>query len=191
MAKTFKTAAAFRMSLETRLKDIADARGIPLDTMRLKVVIARLLARVFHAPDPPWLLKGGFGLEIRYHPRARATKDIDLMVGRMAVPEDRESFAAELLERLREAAEQDLGDFLQYRIAETGQELERAPLGGARYSCEVRLSGKVYARFHLDLGLGDAVTDEPEWLEGENLLEFAGLDPVRVRVISRAQQFAE
>lgn len=47
MPPAYKTATAFRQALEQRLKRIASERGIPLNTLRLKVVIERLLARPF------------------------------------------------------------------------------------------------------------------------------------------------
>lgn len=59
MGKSFKSAAAFRMSLEERLKKLNAESGVPIQSLRLKVVIERLLARLFAVADPPWLLKGG------------------------------------------------------------------------------------------------------------------------------------
>jgi hypothetical protein len=191
MARQFRTPAAFKASLETRLKALADERRVPLHTLRLKVVIERLLARLFQAPDPIWLLKGGFALELRYRPRARTTKDVDLTVALGVVNDERERRPERLRERLQEAAEVHLGDYLEFRIGAARVELEAAPQGGARFPCEAFLAGKSYAKFHLDVGCGDAVVGEPEVLTGEGLLEFAGLAPARVLAIPRPQQFAE
>ena len=80
MAKRFGSAAAFKASLEAHLRKEAAGRGKPLGTLQLKLVIERLLARLFHAPDPPWLLKGGFAMDLRFRPKARTTKDVDLTV---------------------------------------------------------------------------------------------------------------
>jgi hypothetical protein len=52
----------------------------PFQTVQLKFAMERLLARLFHAPDPPWLLKGGFAMDLRFRPKARTTKDVDLSV---------------------------------------------------------------------------------------------------------------
>lgn len=191
MARQFKTPSAFKTSLETRLKALAEERGIPLHTLRLKVVIERLLARLFHAPNPAWLLKGGFALELRYRPRARTTKDVDLSVGLGVAPDERERSPQRLRERLQQMAEADLGDYLEFRIGAARAELRAAPLGGARFPCEAVLAGKSYAKFHIDVGCGDAVVGEPETLTGEGLLEFAGVGPALVLAIPRAQQFAE
>ena len=80
MAKQFGSAAAFKASLEAHLRKRAAERGVPYATLQLKFVIERLLARLFRDEKPAWLLKGGFALDLRFRPRARTTKDIDLTV---------------------------------------------------------------------------------------------------------------
>jgi hypothetical protein len=191
MARQFKNPSAFKASLETRLKALAEERHLPLHTLRLKVVIERLLARLFHAPEPIWLLKGGFALELRYRPRARTTKDVDLTVAFGVVSDAQEIRPERLRDRLQEAAEINLGDYLEFRIGAARAELAGAPLGGARFPCEAILVGKQYAQFHIDIGCGDAVVGEPEPLTGEGLLEFAGIGPAQVLAIPCPQQFAE
>ena len=64
MARTFGNALAFKASLEDRLKRVAAERGVTVNALRLKSVIERLLARLFAAPDPIWLLKGGYAMEL-------------------------------------------------------------------------------------------------------------------------------
>lgn len=78
MARQYGSAAAFKASLEAHLRKLAGERDTPLSTLQLKLVIERLLALLFHSPNPPWLLKGGFAMELRFRPRARTTKDVDL-----------------------------------------------------------------------------------------------------------------
>src|SRR4029077_10903350 len=56
---------------------------------------------------------------------------------------------------------------------------------------EAILVGKTYAKFHIDIGIGDAKTNEPERLTGDDLLEFAGIAPTVVLAIPKPQQFAE
>jgi hypothetical protein len=190
MAKQFGSAAAFKASLEAHLRKHAAEQGIPLNTLQLKFVIERLLARLFQNPEPPWLLKGGFAMDLRFRPRARTTKDVDLSVSLVSAPAATD-LAAALRQLLQEAVEADPGDYLSYRIGEPRQELTNAPQGGARYPCEAVLVGKVYARFHIDIGCGDALVGEPERLTGDDLLSFAGIQPATVLAIPRAQQFAE
>lgn len=189
MGKAYKSAAAFRMSLEERLKALHTESGVPLTSLRLKVVIERLLARLFDTVSPPWLLKGGYAMELRYRPRARTTKDIDLSV---------KTIAAALSERLRQvreelqsAADHDHGDYFLFQIGEPSSELQGAPDGGARFPVNALLAGRSFAKFHLDVGFGDPVLSEPEELLGQDYLGFAGIPPARASAIPRSQQFAE
>lgn len=173
MAQHYKTATAFRQALEQRLKTAAGKRGIPLNTLRLNVTIERLLARLFSSSNPPWLLKGGYAMELRYRPHARTTTDIDLSVpspGRIE----------QVREALQAAASRDLGDFFTFRKAAGSSELQGAPEGGARFPVEALVAGRRFAQFHVDVGIGDALSGVPEVLRGDDLLDFA-----------RAQQFAE
>ena len=186
MAKKFTSASAFKTSLEARLRTRARELAVPFQTLQLKFVMERLLARLFYERDVPWLLKGGFAMDLRFRPRARTTKDVDLSVKLLAG-----KMSNDLRNRLQTAASIDLGDFLTYRIGELKSELTQAPKGGGRFPCEAVLLGKSYAKFHLDVGVGDPVIGEPERLVGDNLLEFAGLVRPEVLAIPKPQQFAE
>lgn len=186
MPKKFTSASAFKASLEDRLRSRAEEHSIPFQTLQLKFVMERLLARLFHENDVPWLLKGGFAMDLRFRPRARTTRDVDLSVKLLTG-----TIAGELRERLQVAASVDLGDFMTYRIGEMKSELTQAPGGGGRFPCEAMLLGKSYAKFHLDVGVGDPRFGEPERLEGDETLDFAGLPRTVVLAIPKAQQFAE
>jgi hypothetical protein len=189
MAKQFGSAAAFKASLDARLRKRAEELGVPVGTLQLKFVIERLLARLFRDQSPPWLLKGGFALDLRFRPRARTTKDIDLSVSLLAGVEG--PVSAAMRDRLQAAADIDPGDHLVFRIGAPKKELTNAPKGGGRYPCEAVLVGKTYAKFHIDVGVGDAVVGEPERLTGDDLLGFAGIAPATVLAIPGPQQFAE
>jgi len=196
MAKSFATPAAFKASLEARLKAVATERGLPINALRLKLVMERLLARLFAEHNPPWLLKGGYAMELRYRPRARTTRDIDLTCAVEGDTGDTGDTGLQtrirvVREQLQAAAEVELGDYLTFRIEEAQSELAGAPLGGARFPCEAFLAGKTYARFHIDLGFGDEAGDAPDTLTGDDLLAFAGIPPAQVLAISKPQQFAE
>ena len=78
MSKVYANAEAFRNALEDRLRTVAQERGVQIQGLRLKVAIERLLARLFVEKDPPWLLKGGYAMELRFRPKARTMSDIDL-----------------------------------------------------------------------------------------------------------------
>ncbi len=189
MVRQFQSAVAFEAALEARLRKCAAERKVPFSTLRLKFVIERLLARIIRNAPPPWRLKGGFAMDLRFRPRARTTKDVDLSILlEAAAPAPA---LAELRERLQEAVDADRGDYLSYRIGEPRNELTNAPKGGAPYPCEAVLLGKTYARFHIDVGCGDAVVGEPEPLTGDDPLAFAGIGPATALAIPRPLRFSE
>ncbi|GMU23264.1 MAG: hypothetical protein AMXMBFR13_33460 [Phycisphaerae bacterium] len=130
-------------------------------------------------------------MELRYRPRARTTRDIDLSVPSPARSGSAAARLAAVRDELQEAADREMGDFLKYRIGAPSRELQGAPLGGGRFPCQAVLAGKVYTRFHIDLGFGDPLLGQPEQLVGDDLLTFADIAPPAVLAIPRTQQFAE
>jgi hypothetical protein len=67
-----------------------------------------LLARVFADPEAPWVLKGGVSMLVRIPPRARYSKDIDLV----HLPADPQMAAHDLARMVQI----DTGDLLRFQI---------------------------------------------------------------------------
>jgi hypothetical protein len=84
-----------------------------------------------------------------------------------------------------------LGDWFEYAIGSPVLDLAAAPYGGARYPVEARMDHRIFARFHLDAGLGDVVMQPLETIVCRDWLGFAGIETPRVLMIAREQQFAE
>lgn len=192
--KTYATAGAFRRALEVRLQDIAKKEAVDLQRLRRQVAFDRFLARLFREGQPrtlPWILKGGYAMELRIK-SARTTKDIDLALrgGGSARTRGRQENRA-LLERLQEVSASDIGDFFVYTVGEPISDLEAAPYGGARFPIEARVDGRNFVGFHLDVGVGDVVMEPLEVIEGRNWLQFAGIASPSLFMIPREQQFAE
>lgn len=188
MTTRFKTSTDFRKSLESRLKNMALEKGENLQRLRKKVAFDRLLARLFSAEEQNFFLKGGYAMELRLQ-TARATRDIDLTSLKRLKGED--ALLRELiLEDLRMLAQKDLGDFFVYRIEEAQINLDNAPYGGARYPVTTLLDGKLFVRFHLDLG-ADVIVTRVETVQGIDWLGFCGIPSPFVSMISIEQQFAE
>ena len=74
MIGPYKTPQAFRVALETRLRQTAQARGVDLQRLQRQVAFERLMARLFANEIPPWLLKGGYSLELRHAYRRRSSR---------------------------------------------------------------------------------------------------------------------
>lgn len=180
---------SFRAALESRLRLLAQPRDNSSRFQRLQTLFCmdRLAQRLFREM-PDTLVKGGYAMELRLQdgpPWARTTKDIDvnLPVG-----------SQDALERLQRAGQLDLGDFLQFEIAEDHEVAEDTLHGGTRFRVQVLLGGKTYQRFKVDAAFGDCRLFPcdtllspflPEWLHEH------GIPSGSHRVISRPQHLAE
>jgi hypothetical protein len=191
----YTTAAAFRRALEDRLKAIARNETVDLQRLRRQIVFDRFLARIFH-PSPtrllPVALKGGYAMELRIK-AARATKDVDLSLRSSFFSSDldRSKKNKVVLTTLRERVALGSPDFFEFEVGESILNLDAAPYGGARFPIEARVDGRVFAKFHVDVGIGDAVIDPLEAIKGRDWLKFAGIPSPSVYMISQEQQFAE
>jgi len=185
----YATATAFRQALEARLMNLARAEQVDIQRLRRQVAFDRLLCRLFHDPRTPWALKGGYAMELRLS-MARTTRDIDLSV-RQRIAGSKQAILYKLLEMLQTAAAVELGDFFVFLIGEPTMDLDAAPYGGGRFPVEARMDGRTFARFHVDVGVGDVAIDPLESIHGRDWLNFAGIAISDFPVISRAQQFAE
>lgn len=188
--RSYSTAGAFRKALEERLKRTSQSDQIDLNRLRRHVSFDRLLARLFHVETPPWVLKGGYALELRFK-TARSTVDIDLTLQRIPTAASSDSMTGIVREMLQRAADIPLGDWFEYKIGSPILDLDAAPYGGARYPIEARMDARIFARFHLDAGIGDAVMQPLEVLECRDWLGFARIESCKVLMIPREQQFAE
>ncbi|MBI4405213.1 MAG: nucleotidyl transferase AbiEii/AbiGii toxin family protein [Deltaproteobacteria bacterium] len=192
MKKTkYATATAFRRALEDRLKNIEEKEKTGLPRLRRQVAFDRLLARLFLGENSPWVLKGGYAMELRMA-NSRATRDIDLILKKKIAgsPNNAEQNNI-ILGLLREKADADLSDFFVYRIETASIDLTNAPYGGGRFPVIARMDGRTFAKFHLDVGLGDVVLEPLEVISGRDWLGFAGISPPRLTALSKEQQFAE
>jgi predicted nucleotidyltransferase component of viral defense system len=187
--KLYATPAAFRRALEDRLKLRSRTEGTDFQRLMREVAFDRLLCRLFAAKDAPWVLKGGYALELRIK-EARATKDIDLALSRAMDPEDTPLKSA-VHQKLAREAGRDLGDFFSFTVGEAMADLDAAPYGGARYPVEARLDGRTFVKFHVDVGAGDAVLAPFDTARSHDWLDFAGVPAGEFPAISLAQHFAE
>ncbi len=188
--KKYATPTAFRRALEDRLKQKAKKEELDLQRLMREVAFDRLLARLFARKDAAWILKGGYALELRMK-EARATKDIDLALCHSPGNEKGLPLKTMILEALAESAARDLGDLFSFNIGEAMLDLGAAPYGGARFPVEARLDGRIFVRFHLDVGAGDVVLTPLDTTQAHDWLAFAGIPGAEFPTISREQHFAE
>jgi hypothetical protein len=148
-SRTYATAGAFRRALEERLKRVSLTDQIDPNRLRRQVSFDRLLARLFREEPAPWVLKGGYALELRFK-AARSTVDIDLTVQRVETTAAGGDTNQVIQAMLQTAAAIFLGDWFEFTIGPPVMDLTAAPYGGARYPVEARMDERTFARFHLD-----------------------------------------
>jgi hypothetical protein len=104
--------------------------GGDIQRLRRQTAFDRLLCRLFHEANPPWLLKGGYAMELRIRV-ARTTRDIDLAIRQLpgGAKQWEEAAVRGLLEV---AAHIELGDGFEFTIGEPTMDLDAAPYGGSR-----------------------------------------------------------
>ena len=93
---------------------------------------------------------------------ARTTKDLDFTV--RVAPAGRDDL---LLKQIQDVGVADLGDFFTFRIGEAMMDLDGAPYGGARYPVESIMGGRIFVKFHLDVG----ISSSPRSFTGTRCLE--------------------
>ena len=189
--RKYASAAPFRVALEDRLKRLAQEESLDLQRVRRQASFDRLLCRLFAKPESPWLLKGGYAMELRLK-TARTTRDVDLALKQLPMPtRDWDANASTVLEALREVGLLDLGDFFTFVFGDAVQDLDAAPYGGARFPVDTRLAGRSFVKFHLDVSTGDVLREPYESLSGRDWLGFAGIASTGFRAVSPEEQFAE
>lgn len=187
----YPSATAFRVALEDRLKRLAQEESIDLQRVRRQAAFDRLLCRLFAKPESPWLLKGGYAMELRLK-TARTTRDMGLALKQLPMPtRDWDDNASTVLEVLREVGQLDLEDFFTFVFGDAVQDLDAAPYGGARFPVDARLAGRSFVQFHLDVSSGDVLREPYESLSGRDWLGFAGIASTSFRAVSPEEQFAE
>ncbi len=170
----YGTAQAFRQALEERLR--RDYEGKYLPRIRKSIAFERLMARL----DQHWILKGGYAIQLRTE-RARTTQDVDLLVKEIAVQDIESTFRNEL--------EKDLGDYFVFIISKpitVGAEEH-----SIRFQVITRVAGRVFERFHVDVGFTDPLLQPIDHLTPPNFLAFAQIEAANIPCYSIYQHIAE
>ena len=187
----YKSDAAFRMALEARFRQHERQQGVPLVRLRKRVVFERCMHRLQRQADSPWILKGGFALELRLGNRARMTKDLDLGVD-LGYFGARDVSRSDVVQALRDALAQEGDDGFVFVLSEiSGDALPVRGVRAYRFTVESRLAGRRFEGIRLDVGLGDPLIPPLDELSGSNLLAFADIPTPVIRAVSRSQHLSE
>ena len=113
----YRTEKDFRKALEERLRQRAEKDNQPLTRLRKRVVFERCMVRLQQYPNSPWILKGGFALELRMGNMARMTNDMDLTADLDPFEADTTSIST-VSARLREDLQKENEDSFKFILAE-------------------------------------------------------------------------
>lgn len=184
----YATAAAFRQSLEERLRAKAPAN---VGRIRKRLAMERLLVRMqTHSPES-WVLKGGVALELRLRERARTTIDMDLSL-ELEVAATASAIGEAILGRLQDACEREMDDYFEFRIPRgADSDLRIEGVNAHRFAVVASLAGRVFDRFQLDVAPDEPGSIPTEEIEGSGLLRFAEIPTERFRAIALARHLAE
>lgn len=183
--RNYASAGAFRRALEERMHQVAKTESTDLSRLRRQISFDRLLARLFLEPTAPWVLKGGYALELRFR-MARSTIDVDLTSSART-----SNSIPGMRELLQGAASRDLGDWFEFIVGPHSMDIDAAPYGGARFPILARMDARLFARFNLDVANGERAISPLEVIQCRDWLHFAGIGAPQVKMISREQHFAE
>lgn len=167
-----------------RAKSAASAAGGDPGALIRRFVFERFLARVFHDPDAPWVLKGGTAVLARVH-EARATKDIDLLhqLGDLNAAVD----------ALRTTASIELGDHFRFVVARVEHNLGGAgqpAVDGLRVVIDGYCGATRKATFGVDLVTGSLMTAPPELLT-DPILDLRGIEAPTLRLYPVVDHIAD
>jgi predicted nucleotidyltransferase component of viral defense system len=190
IAKQYETAKAFRKALEDRLLKLATDEGADVQRLRRQLAFDRFLCRLSHHSGSKWALKGGYAMELRMK-MARTTRDIDLGLKQRPAGSTPGELSASMLALLQAAINCDMNDYFCFQAGEATMELEAAPDIGMRFPVIASVADRVFARFHVDISVGDVLRNSFEVVKGRDWLAFAGIARMEFMAISREEQFAE
>jgi hypothetical protein len=184
-ADGYRDGVALWAAATDRAKTEAAARGANSGALLRQFVNDRFLARVFHDPDAPWVLKGGTAVLARVND-ARTTKDVDRL-GEL----DNIDVA---LGRLRSAAGVDLGDHFRFII--TGHERTVVGTGqphvdGYRVHVDAYCGAVKRHTFGVDLVTGSLLTTVPDVQTPTPALNLRGLIPPTLRLYPVVDHIAD
>jgi hypothetical protein len=177
----YTTSGAFRRVLEDRLIQISMQNGVTLARLRKLVVFDRFMARLTAFQTTPWVIRGGYALQLYMGEQIHAIKNVDLRL----VTQSPAIYPA-----LQQAASLPLEDWFSFEVMQTERQTPGV-FGGVHHSIQSLLDGRVFENFHVEVGGINPLFASVDYLNTAPLLMFADMEPVHVACHPIAQQLAE
>lgn len=178
----YATGAALWRAVTDHAKVTAKASGVDGGALIRRFLFGRFLARVFHDPTAPWVLKGGTAMLARVHD-ARTTKDVDLLhqLGDLDAA----------VKALAAAAKIDLEDHCRFVVVRVEMNVGGQPqVDGCRVTIEAYVGPMKRATFGVDLVTGSLMTAAPESVN-DVVLNLRGLVAPTIRLYPVVDHIAD
>jgi hypothetical protein len=179
----YRDGVALWSAAASRAKITAKETGVSSNALLRRFVFDRFLARVFHDPSSPWVLKGGTAVLARVHD-ARTTKDVDLF-------HELNSLDA-ALEALRAATDVHIADHFRFVITKVERSLGRGQpaVDGCRVSVDAYCGAQKKDSFGVDLVTGSMMTTVPE-VKVDTVLDLRGISAAPMRLYPVVDHIAD
>lgn len=178
----YPTGVALWRAVTDHAKATAKTTGVDTSAVIRRFVFGRFLARVFHDPSVPWVLKGGTAVLVRVHD-ARTTKDVDLLhqLGDLNTA----------VEALTTAAKIDLNDHFRFVIVNVETNIGGQPqVAGCRATIDAYVGTMKKDTFGVDLVTGSLMTTAPETVT-DHVLDLRGLEAPPMRLYPVVDHIAD
>lgn len=176
----FQDAVDFRGALEARLESLADGDEDWLARDRRCIAFGRILARLAATAPKCWSLSGGFAIDCRtLRPRPTDILDIEWKAS------ESDGFTG----ALETAVQHDVGDLFDFEAEFVGATID--PFGAnKRFWVRALIAKELFESFLLNVRMRFAhIGSQP--IRAEDLLAFAGVDPVDVEAVATEVLIAE
>ncbi len=156
--------------MQVRLVRHARELGVDPNLVLTRFAVERFLYRLSRSPHAErFVLKGALLLLVWLGEAIRPTRDVDLLgFGDLSDESMTRVFREVCSVEVEPDAMTYLDDSIRVAAIRPGD-----AYGGKRVTLRARL-GPARLRVQVDVGIGDAVTPEPEWLDYPSLLGFPG-----------------
>lgn len=171
-------------SVAQRLMNKSKEQKEPYDLILIRFAMERLLYRLSQSPyRDKFLLKGAMMFQVWSGHAHRPTRDLDLLAYGQPTASDFELLFQEICDQpVEDDGLNFLADTVRAEQIKEGDEYQ-----GLRIKLQARLAS-ARMTVQVDIGFGDVVTPEPEWIDFPTLLD---LPAPRLRVYPRETVVAE
>ena len=177
-----------RKAIDAKLRNWATKHEVDALIARRRFSFERALARLVAAEETAWVIKGGRGLDYRFHGKARPTRDVDLVLHGLEADSEQVLRGA-----LNKAFAVDVNDGFEFSILSIrggSRDVDGSKLPWPSFDVKVQAAydGQPFEMIPFDIQVRDRSRMPISMVETEGML---GFNKVQILSISPEEQLAE